>query len=156
MWILKVLAFLWPFIKEMVLGDKTLKEAIRDNKKKVALAFFILASLGMNFFLIARIVVISQKYLELQKLHTAEHATVHPPVKVPTVLKPKPRAPVAVVEVPTEPEVELETHRSAGKVIVPKPTKKNKVHPPSTNEDRYSRMKDDFDRIKAREDKDAL
>lgn len=159
MWILKVLAFLWPFIKEMVLGDKSLKEAIRDNKKKVAFAIFVLCSVGMNFFLISRLVVISQKYLEFQKAHPAIVAKVNgekPPVPVPKALKPKPPAAEPEVEVPTEPEAEPPTYRPAGKVVVPKLTKKKKVRPPATNEDRYSRMKDDFDKIKAREDKDAL
>lgn len=162
MWILKVLAFLWPFIKEMVLGDKTLKEAIQDNKKKVAFAIFVLCSVGFNFFLMVRLVAISQKYLELEKLHPTT-AVVEPhahAAPVPTALKPKPRVPDPVADVPAEVDVPVtpETpvrpvrHRPPTKAVVPKPTKKP-LGPPATNEDRYSRMKESFDKIKEREEK---
>lgn len=161
MWILKVLAFLWPFIKEMVLGDKTLKEAIKDNKKKVLLALLIMVSVGMNFFTISRLVVVSQNYINVEKkyLTAIKPATDHPAI----VEKHKGGKPIPVPPpaVPTQtttpvPVVAIENKPITTKPVIPKTTTKPKKKVGPSNVDRYSKMKDDFDKIKEREDKAGL
>lgn len=64
-----VLKWLWPFLKEMVLGDKTVGQALRTNKARVLLLILILGSLGMNMLMTPRLVTISAQYIELQKTH---------------------------------------------------------------------------------------
>lgn len=63
------LRLLWPFLKEMVLGDKTLSEAIKTNKMRVLLLFLILGSFAMNLFVVPRVYDISSQYVELEKEH---------------------------------------------------------------------------------------
>jgi hypothetical protein len=65
--ILRIFIFIWPFIKEMVLGDKTLKTTIITYKKRVLLITLIFISFGMNLFTIPRLFVISNQYLNLMK-----------------------------------------------------------------------------------------
>ena len=66
---LKVVAFLWPFLKEMLLGDKSILETIRGAKNRLALVVLILVSLILNAFTIPRLVEISSEYLSLHKKH---------------------------------------------------------------------------------------
>lgn len=63
------LRLLWPFLKEMLLGDKTLSEAIKTNKMRVLLLFLILGSFAMNLFVVPRVFDISSQYVELEKEH---------------------------------------------------------------------------------------
>ena len=39
---------LWPFLWEMVVGKKTLKQALRSNKKSVFFVVAFCASIGIN------------------------------------------------------------------------------------------------------------
>ena len=63
------LRLLWPFLKEMVLGDKTLSEALKTNKMRVLLLFLIVGSFAMNFFVVPRVYEISSQYVELEREH---------------------------------------------------------------------------------------
>lgn len=64
-----ILRFLWPFLKEMVLGDKTLTQALRTNKLRLLLLFAIIGSLGMNIWLTPRLFDISTQYIQLKIDH---------------------------------------------------------------------------------------
>lgn len=63
------LKFIWPFLKEMVLGDKTVGQALRTNKARLLLLILILGSFGMNIIMTPRLVTISAQYIELDKTH---------------------------------------------------------------------------------------
>lgn len=159
MWILKVLAFLWPFIKEMVLGDKTLKEAIKDNKKKVLLALMILASIGLNFFAISRLVVVSKDFVVLQKKHVAATKSIEE-LTAAMEKSIKTGEPVAAIhdasDKPNTPdEVAAEVPVKKPKPAPVKVVKKSRVKD-NANTDRYSKMKDHFDKIKEQEEKAGL
>jgi len=65
----KFLAFFWPFLKEMFLGDKTAKEALRHYKGRLIVICTILGSVFLNFFTIPRLVEISSQYVFLKKKH---------------------------------------------------------------------------------------
>lgn len=69
MLIFKALAFVWPFLKEMLLGDKSISEALRSAKGKLAVAVFVTASIVLNAFTIPRLVEISSDYISLRKKH---------------------------------------------------------------------------------------
>lgn len=64
-----LLRLLWPFLKEMFLGDKTLTQAIRTNKTRVLLLFLVLGSFAMNLFVLPRTYEISAQYVELERAH---------------------------------------------------------------------------------------
>jgi len=64
---LKVLPYMWPFIREMVLGRKSLLAALRDNKKKVFFITLIIVSFGLNFLTVPRLVSMSVQYVTLDK-----------------------------------------------------------------------------------------
>jgi hypothetical protein len=159
MWIIKVLTLLWPFIKDMVLGDKTLAEAIKDNKKKVMLALMILFSLGLNFFLVSRLIIVSQNYVTLEKdVRLYKEGSI---INTPSAGKPSIKLPTKkIVEealantVPTDDTTSSTTpvEKPTVNITKVKPTKK-----PATvksNNSRYAKMKEDFDKIQAREQSD--
>lgn len=85
--LLKVLRFLWPFVKEMILGEKTLKQAIKSNKIKVLCLFMVFLSLALNFFTIPKLILITKNHLEYVKKYT--------PVKKPDSNQKKPDTPPA-------------------------------------------------------------
>lgn len=66
MW-LKAVVFIWPFLKELLLGERTLKEAVRSNKVRLITIGVILLSVALNFFLLPRLVTITRDHLELMK-----------------------------------------------------------------------------------------
>ena len=61
----KTIEMIWPFIREMVIGDKSLLDALKYNKKRVLLVILIFVSIGTNFFSIHRLITISQQYIVL-------------------------------------------------------------------------------------------
>ena len=65
----KFLAFFWPFLKEMFLGDKTAKEAFRYYKGRLIVICTIVGSLLLNFFTVPRLINISSQYVFLKKKH---------------------------------------------------------------------------------------
>jgi hypothetical protein len=152
MWILKILAFLWPFIKEMVLGDKTLREALKDNKKKVLLALMILASIGLNFFTISRLVIISKDHVVLQKKYVAATETLS---ELSLKINENKTKVVLPKQVSLPNNTSNENPKSENnKIITIEPKNKTKVD--KSNLDRYARMKDNFDKMKAREEKEGI
>lgn len=64
---LKVLGLFLPFIREMVLGGKSLKEAFKTNKMRVLIAALIVASITINFFGIPKFIAISADYVILNR-----------------------------------------------------------------------------------------
>lgn len=78
----KMMPYLWPFIREMIFGKKSIWSAFRDNKKKVLFAVLVVFSIGLNFVLVPRSVQLSiqyvnleRKYIELQKASSTKHPT---------------------------------------------------------------------------------
>jgi hypothetical protein len=63
----KLLPYIWPFLKDMILGRKTFLEALRDNKKKALLVIVIIFSFGLNFFLVPRTTRMAMDYIALDK-----------------------------------------------------------------------------------------
>lgn len=175
MWVIKVLMFLWPFLKEMILGPKSVGQAIQTNKMKVLTLGVVLISFMLNFFMIPRLVAISSDYLTakkeyehvlLENAHLKQQGLVYrdkkgvitlpvacTPATVPVVAtKPPepPPEPVVAPVAPLEPPDPVVIVTPGKTVVVVKRIKKVKNLTPE-NSDRYSKMKDDFDRIKQRE-----
>ena len=96
MLVFKVIGLLFPFIKEMILGEKTVKEAIKTNKLRVLLIGAICLSILLNFLTIPRLVQISARHVALQKkydLATREYkepAAPTPPLADSQLPKPDP------------------------------------------------------------------
>lgn len=88
----KLITFIFPFIKEMILGEKTIKEALKTNKMRVFLIGLILLSFFLNMFTIPKLVRISadyvildRKYKELEDKFKGINQSSHPIVKPATV-----------------------------------------------------------------------
>lgn len=92
---IKTIAFIWPFLKEMVLGSKSLSEAMKTNKLRVAFIAMIVLSIGMNFFTVTRLVVVSLDYIKLKREHEKVVGVTRP--KKPTETPPTPVEQSAVV-----------------------------------------------------------
>lgn len=63
----KVFMFFWPFLKEMILGEKTVKQAVETNKWRVLTLGVILMSISLNFLAVPKLISVTQDYLELRK-----------------------------------------------------------------------------------------
>lgn len=88
MLVVKTIRFLWPFLKEMILGDKTVRQALRTNLGRVLLIAVILLSIVANFFTIPRLLEISYAQVELKRRYEAQSQLCKLPAK--------PSAPVLV------------------------------------------------------------
>jgi hypothetical protein len=142
MLIFRIIGFLWPFLKEMILGDKTLKEALKSHKGRVLLIAGIILSVCINFFAIPRLVDISSKYVLLKREYESLQWDMKEMIKPPpadAVGPAKPAVPVAPVAPPLE---------------IPQPVKPEIKPTPPPNTDRYRKTKETFDRIRAREEKE--
>jgi len=76
----KILTMLWPFVKEMLFGQKKAGQILTEHKAMVAMMVLIVASVALNAFLIKRVVGISQEYLILKK-HVKEVESAPIPIK---------------------------------------------------------------------------
>lgn len=59
--------FLWPFLKEMILGDRSLKEAIKHHKWRVLLLGTVILSIVLNFLTIPRLLSLAHDHVELKR-----------------------------------------------------------------------------------------
>lgn len=71
-WVFKAAVFFWPFIREFILGDVTMKDAIKNNKFKFFVACTIVFSFVLNLFMIERLWTISSNYLVLKEKYTKQ------------------------------------------------------------------------------------
>lgn len=71
MLVFKAIAFFWPFLKEMILGEKTIRESLKSHKGRLLLIGVILASFGLNAFTIPKLIKISAAHVELQRKYAA-------------------------------------------------------------------------------------
>lgn len=176
----KLITFIFPFIKEMILGEKTIKEALKTNKMRVFLIGLILLSFFLNMFTIPKLVKISadyvildRKYKELDERFKGVHQSPHPVSKPPVEPEKKKEEPVVPQEatpqyppyepVPTPPAEQPAPadvppdHKRQNRRQKPEPTHKPRIdkngNTPETNR-RYHEWKKTLDEIRARQVED--
>jgi hypothetical protein len=167
--VFKFLSFLFPFIKEMVLGDKTVKEALKTNKTRVLVLVLILASFAMNFWLVPKIIRISAYAVSLEhKLDDAKDVPAKPtPASQPALAKSEDNKPP---DATAPPEVAASEADGADTPLVqqavtqaqakaPRTPTVTKVHPlprpkrpAAQRDDSYDEWKKSFDTIRSREE----
>lgn len=139
MWIFKILTFLWPFIKELVLGEKTVRQAIRSNRWKLVLTIVICISFVVNLLAVPRLVVMANDYVKLNKKYELQTTVIKDlndkVTKLEIELKSKPTVPKE------EPPSTVTVHGKR----VPKAPKSNVV-------DTKDSVKNHFDKIKEKEE----
>jgi hypothetical protein len=139
MWIFKILTFLWPFIKELVLGEKTVRQAIKSNRWKLVLTIVICISFVVNLLAVPRLVVMANDYVKLNKKYELQTTVIKDlndkVTKLEIELKTKPPVPKE------EPPSTVTVH---GKRL-PKP-------PKTTTTDTKDSVKNHFDKIKEKEE----
>lgn len=90
----RFLMFLFPFLKEMILGSMSIPEAIKGHKKKLLLIAAILLSFFLNIYTIPKLISISAAYIDVKKKHDQLTGIAAPekkpsePVKVPNTSVP--------------------------------------------------------------------
>lgn len=78
----QILKFIWPFIKELVLGEQTLGQALKTHKLRVLLIALIMGSFVMNVFTVPRLISISADYIKLEKKYEKDiGSTLDPGIK---------------------------------------------------------------------------
>lgn len=132
----KILTMLWPFIKEMLFGQKTMRQILKEHKGTVAATIIVAAVVVTNLFIFNRLIVISNDYLTLQKKYAVlekAHAKAivvqapRPVMKPPPAVTAPAMMPVAPVAKPN------------------KPKKPIKAAPPKKpTDERYHRIKESF------------
>lgn len=145
--IFKLLPFIWPFVKELILGNKTLTEAFKDNKKKVFLTIAIMLSFALNIFAIPKLITISGQHVILQREHDEMQAQYNemkstsriPGGKTVAPIEDPPRRTVVVEDVPQE------------SAPSDPPARKGKHKP---NDDRVASMRKHLDEIRHAEEKE--
>ncbi len=144
---MKVLRFLWPFIREMVLGEKTLKQAVKTNKGRVFIIGVIFASFVTNFYIIPKVWSISSDYIELKKNYDALVMRVGPGPVDTVVIKPP------TVQVPDPVTVKKPP-------ATPAPTAPSNPTPAAQTtaqlHDRYDKWKESFKRLREYEFGDPI
>jgi len=135
----KILTMLWPFVRELLFGQKTPRQIVREHKIMVVVVAFLAASLVMNVFITQRLVAISHDYIALQKKYKAlEGSRQHP-------VTPSNNQPVAMVE----------QRIDVASVPPPPPRTTKKPVPVTAPEesvsDRYHRLHRAFQEIEAQE-----
>jgi len=63
-----LLRLIYPFLKEAIIGKRSLKSALANNKKKVIVLGLVMASLTINLFSVPKIISLSLLQLHNQKL----------------------------------------------------------------------------------------
>lgn len=150
--LIKIFMFIWPFIKEMVLGDRSVRETARDNKLKVLLAFVLAASLVMNIFSVNRLWTLSQQYLDLRKEYAFLDGKYKKLVSGESIPKALPaQLPVRQkVEEQPAPVLKKNKKQKGKKAADAEPSveeESDKVHA-----ERIRKLKEDFEKIKMREE----
>lgn len=142
----KLLPFIWPFVKELMLGDKTIIEAFKDNKKKVFMTAVIMLSFAINIFVIPKLLAISSQHVILQREHEQLQAQFlelknTSPIKggkTVAVLEDPPRQPVQQEETPAHVSTSKPAHPSTS----------------AQTDDRIKAMRKHFDDLRHLEEKD--
>ena len=152
MFIFKVLAFLWPFLREMILEKKTLGEALKTNKKKVLLIFVILASLGMNLFFIPKLVQISEDFIKLRQQNTLLQANVTDLTSKYAACSVAPVKPAETPKVPELPAGVVQPTPIPSTPSTPKKKPTTKPISPPNSTDRYGDLMDQMRKLQHREE----
>lgn len=116
----KALGLAWPFIKEMMLGDKTLVQALRSNKLRLVFMAVGIASMGLNYLTLPKLYSVSLEYKNLQKTYKELKAK-----DSCGLIKPAPVPPPVVNDEPHKPPVVIKNKKQP---------KRNSVNPNDTDE----------------------
>lgn len=63
----KVIPYILPFLKEMLIGRKSWRQAFKDNRGKTILAFVVIVSVTFNIMLTAKVGTLAYQYLEMSR-----------------------------------------------------------------------------------------
>lgn len=137
----KIIPYLMPFIKEMLIGKKTWKQAFRENRGKTILVVSVAVSIAFNLVLMTKQVSLAFNYLELsrakqeleQKYHELEKNT----APAPSSAK-HPQASNTEIAVEVKQDAKLTQVAKGSNVVKPKPKLAEEVQA-------------DFERIRQRE-----
>lgn len=142
----KLLPFIWPFVKELILGNKTVAEAFKDNKKKVLLTGVIMASFAINIFAIPKLVSMASAHVILQREHDHLQTQYNELKNTSPIQGGK-----AVAGVEDPPRQPVQQEETPAHVSVSKP-----AHPSTSapKDDRLEAMRKHFDELKRLEEKD--
>ena len=95
-----ILKLLWPFVWEVLLGDQTVAQAIRVNKKRLLLFILVISLIFTASWSVMRLVTLGRAYVELQHscimpTATVTEGAVHPareqasePIAISPITKP--------------------------------------------------------------------
>jgi type II secretory pathway component PulC len=145
MLIIKIIQALWPFIKEMVLGDKTVAQVVKNNKSKLLFILLIFSSISLNVFAVPRMVAMAKTYLELVQKHKETEANLV-----------KAQDQIRLLEATQKQKPKKDNPEEVPEIVVKHPKPPVKAKPTKLESDlaakRADALKEHFDKIKKREE----
>jgi hypothetical protein len=100
MGVLKLVSLLFPFVRDMILGDSSLKYALKTNKLRVLLLFFLMFCFAWTIYSVPRIVEMAAEQVRLEHQYQVLEKKQHEPLAsdMPTIraLPPLPESQPAV------------------------------------------------------------
>lgn len=105
--VLKLVSLLFPFVRDMILGESSLKYAFKTNKLRVLLLFFLMFCFAWTAYSIPRIVEMAAEQVKLEHRYqdlVEKKPAIHVGHSAPAAqATPPPHAPASesLVEVPT-------------------------------------------------------
>lgn len=142
----KIIPYIWPFLREMVLGNKPILKAMRDNKKKLFFILLILFSFGLNFVAVPRLVTMSMQYIALDKRYKeldANFKAINSSVKHPSANGVEQQVTIA------EPNAPVAKPHRASKSVKKSPAKTQ------PRKEHFDEIRNDFARLKKIEEDNA-
>jgi len=88
----KTITLLWPFLKELFLGKKTLREALKTNKGRVFFIGVIIGSFVVNMWAIPTILRMGMEFVDLKHKYEALSNPEGPPQSAAPAPAPAPTA----------------------------------------------------------------
>lgn len=157
MLLFKVIPYLMPFIKEMLIGKKTWTKAFKENRSKTVMALVIIASILLNLVLMVKVGSLAFSYLELSRVKEQLEHRIVVLEKSRVVPEGSAKIPITnssetVTPVKTEPEPPTNYVKSS------KPNKSTKAAPVKKIQTRSEaeRIKIEFDRLQRQEEIEQL
>lgn len=144
-----VTLLLLPFLKELFLRDMSPREALRSNKKKLYAIIIVIISVIVNMYMLPNYLSVSKQYLDLSKkykqcvLDAETNQAIIKQRNIDTVKN------LNKKEIPVE---KTNTSEQPKEVAIEKNIKNTKTKQPKETNDKYSKIKDDYERMKRMEE----
>lgn len=163
--VIRIFTNLWPFLWEMMIGNRPFKEAIHTHRKQIITIVLIIVSVLMNALTIPKIISISSDYVILERkyksLRDSPRGDLLDPDEAKKLIEEnnalKAQVDLLVSKMPTEQQKKIADELKSLPIPAVKAPRHNRVDNPSTaqpklgEDERVEDMRDFFNDLKKNE-----